>query len=233
MEPIEPVMGDECTPSDLREGVRSRILAAVQQDAELRGARTARRLAAAGALGVSGAIGITLLMSGHPFGHHPSWHFVVFTAVWCGLLVVSLALVFLQIRTPALPLARSACVGLLGLGLAGLCGAVCPDPHFLHWWFATAASSRLSAAGGVAVGVLCFGVVTSLFFAAVATVIALGGARRGPIRPFFPAVALLLLVAPGVALQSFGHSWAVFAGWILGTAGGAYAGVVAGIRLRG
>ncbi len=220
------------TPQELREGVRSGILAAVERDVELRGGRTARLLAAAGALGVFGAIGVTVLLSGHPYGHHPAWHVIVFTAVWSGLLVVSLALAFLQVRTPSLPLARSACVGLLGLGLAGLCGALCPDPHFLHWWFGTDVGARLSATGGMALSVLCFGLITSLFLGAVATVGALGGARRGLIRPLLPALTLLLLLAPGVALQSFGTSWGVFGGWILGTAAGVYAGVAAGMRAR-
>ncbi len=220
------------TPQDLREGVRSGILAAVRQDVELRGGRTARLLLAAGALGAFGAIGITLLLSGHPYGHHPASHVVVFTAIWSGLLVVSLALAFLQVRTPSLPLARSACVGLLGLGLAGLCGALCPDPHFLQWWFSTGAGGQLSTAGGTALSVLCFGLVTSLLFGAAGSLAALGSSRRGPIRPILPAVALVILLAPGIALQSFGTSWAVFGGWLLGTVAGAYAGVTIGMRFR-
>ncbi len=107
-------MVDEQTPSELRAGVRAGILAAVERDAELRGGRTARLLAAAGALGVLGAVGITLMISGHPFGHHPPWHVVVVTATWSGLLVVSLALIFLGVRTPSLPLARAACTGIVG-----------------------------------------------------------------------------------------------------------------------
>jgi len=43
---------------------------------------------------------------------------------------------------------------------------------------------------------------------------------------------LLLLLSPGVALQSFDTSWAVFWSWLLGTAAGAYAGVATGIRMR-
>jgi hypothetical protein len=225
-------MDRESAPQEIREGVRSGILAAVRHDVELRGGRTARLLAAAGALGVFGAIGITLLLSGHPYGHHPAWHVVVFTAIWSGLLVVSLALAFLRVRTPKLPLARSARVGLVGLGVAGLCGALCPEPHFLRWWLATEAGARLSAASGVALSVLCFGLVTSLFLGAVAAGAALGGARREPIRPLVPSLTLLLLLAPGVALQSVGTSWPVFAGWMLGAAAGAYAGVATGMRVR-
>ncbi len=232
MGPLGKDVGTDRTPPDLRAGVRAGILAAVERDAELRGGRTARLLAAAGALGVLGAVGITLMLSGHPFGHHPPWHVVVFTAVWSGLLVVSLALAFLQVRTPSLPLARAACVGLLGLGVAGVCGALCPNQHFLEWWSAGAPGSAVSAAGGPALSALCFGLVSSLFFGAVAAGFGLGSRRRGPIGPLLPAVMLLLLLSPGVALQSVGTSWGVLGSWLLGTAAGAYAGVAVGIRAR-
>ena len=171
-------MAKERTPPELREGTRSGILATLEHDVELRGGRTARLLAAAGAIGVVGAVGVTLLLSGHPFGHHPPWHVLVFTAVWVGLLVVSLALVFLQVRTPSLPLGRAAAVGILGLGMAGVCGAACPDPHFLGWWSSTPLGRSLADAGGLALSALCFGLVTSFFLAAAAAFVALGGGRR-------------------------------------------------------
>jgi len=224
----EADMEGERASQDLREGVRSGILAAVRRDVELRGGRTARLLGAAGVLGAFGAVGATLLVMEHPYGHHPAWHVAVFTAAWSALLIVSLALAFLEVRTPELPIARSACVGLLGLGVAGLCGALCPDPHFLTWWLTTRAGAGLAATGGVPLSVLCFGFVTSLFFGAVAAFAALRGRRRSSISPLVPATALLVLLAPGVALQSFGTSWGVFIGWLLGAAGGAYAGVAVG-----
>jgi hypothetical protein len=225
-------MVKERTPPELRESTRSGILASLEHDVELRGGRTARLLAAAGAIGVAGAVGLTLLLSGHPFGHHPPWHVLVFTAVWVGLLVVSLALVFLQVRTPSLPLARAAAVGILGLGLAGVCGAACPDPHFLSWWSSTAAGRSLAGAGGLALSALCFGLVTSFSISAAAAFLALGGERRSPVRPLLPAAMLLLLLAPGIALQSTGTSLGAFASWLLASAGGSYAGVASGIRLR-
>jgi hypothetical protein len=225
-------MADERTPPELREGTRSGILAIIEHDVERKGGRTARLLAAAGAIGVVGAVGVTLLLSGHPFGHHPTWHVLGFTAVWVGLLVVSLALVFLEVRTPSLPLARAAAVGILGLGLAGVCGAACPDPHFLTWWSSTAAGGSLAAAGGLALSALCFGLVTTFFLAAAAAFLALGGERRAPVRPLLPAAMLLLLLAPGIALQSIGTSLGAFSGWLLAAAAGAYAGVASGIRLR-
>jgi len=223
--------GSESSPPELGERVRSGIIAAVERDVELRGARTARLLAAAGAIGVLGAVGITLMLVDHPFGHHPHWHAIVFAAVWAGLLVVSLALVFLQVRTPALPLARSAAIGIVGLGLAGICSALCPDQHFLHWWSATAAGSRLTAVGGLGLSAVSFGLVTSLAFGAAAAFLG-SGRWRGPIHPALPAAMLLTLLSPGVALQSFDTSWAVFGSWLLGSGAGAYAGIASGIRAR-
>lgn len=225
-------MADEGTPPDVRDGVRSGIYAAIKRDVERRGGHTARLLAAAGVVGVVGAVGLTLLVSGHPFDHHPAWHVAVFSAVWAGLLVVSLAVAFLRVRTPSLPLARSASVGLLGLGVAGICGVVCPDPHFLAWWSSTSVGTGLVESGGLAVSALCFGVVSSLFVGASAAFLALGDASRAPIRPFLPAAMLLLLLAPGVALQSVDTSWRVFLFWLLGTAAGCYFGVASGMRLR-
>ncbi len=221
----------EHTPADLREGVRSGILESLERDLAQRGGRTARLLFTAGAIGTAGAVGMTLLLAGHPYGHHPSWHAVVFGAVWTGLLVVGLSLALLEVRTPSLPLARSALVALLGLGLAGVCGAACPDQHFLHWWSATALGDRLGAAGGLALSALCFGGVTSLVFGAGAAFLALGARGEG-LRPLLPAAMLLLLLAPGIVLQSVDTSWGVFGGWLTGTAAGAYAGVAGGIRLR-
>jgi branched-subunit amino acid transport protein len=222
----------EGTPQELREGVRAGIVASLERDLAQRGGRTARRLLVAGAVGVLGAVGVTLLLWGHPYGHHPSWHGVLFGAVWTGLLVVAVSLVLLEVRTSALPLARSAELALLGLGLAGLCGALCPDQHFLHWWSATAPGGRLAGAAGLATSALCFGFVTALAFGAGAALLG-AGAKRAPIpRPLLPAAMLVALLVPGVALQSIGTSWAVFWSWLAGCAAGAYAGVAGGIRLR-
>jgi hypothetical protein len=220
------------TPSELREGVRAGILAGLERDLEQRGGRTAGRLLVAGAIGVTGALGVTLLLAGHPYGHHPSWHAVVFGAVWTGLLVVCLSLALLDVRTPSLPLARAALVAALGLGLAGICGAACPDQHFLHWWSGTALGGALDEAGGLPLGALCFGLVTTLAFGAGAALLGLGAPRRPAVRPLLPAAMLFALLAPGVALESVDTSWAVFWSWLLGTAGGAYAGVASGIWLR-
>lgn len=233
VDPLGADVDERETPRDLREGVRAGIVASLRRDFERQGARTARLLILAGVVGIAGAVGATLLVTGHPFDHHAPWHVAAFSAGWAGLLVVSLALALLQVRTPALPLARSACVGLAGLGVAGVCGAACPDPHFLAWWTATRVGEPLTAIAGIPVSALCLGLVTTLFFGSVAAFVALGTGR--PIRAgsLLPAAMLLLLLAPGIALQSVGTSWSVGAGWLLGTAIGAQAGVMAGVRVRG
>jgi hypothetical protein len=223
-------MPDESTPPDLRDEIRIGIAEALARDLDLRGGRTARLLTAAGIAGSVGAAGLTLLVTRHPYGHHPAWHAPVFAAVWSGLLMVTLAFALLRVRTPSLPLARSASVALLGLGVAGLCGAACPDPHFLSWWTRTPVGALLLGVGGPVISAFCFGAATSLFIGFVAVFLAQGELRPAPIGPLLPAAMLLLLLAPGVALQSVGTSADVFAGWLLGTAVGTFVGLAAGLR---
>jgi hypothetical protein len=183
-------------------------------------------------ISVLGAVGVTLLLSGHPYDHHPSWHAVVFGAVWTGLLVVCLSFALLEVRTPSLPLARSALIAMLGLALAGICGALCPERHFLDWWSGTALGGGLRDTAGLPLGALCFGLVTTLVFGAGAALLARSSRHESPLGPLLPAAMLLGLLTPGIALQSVGTSWTVFGSWLLGTAAGAYVGVASGIRLR-
>lgn len=225
-------MGDgPTTPNGLREGVRLAIAEALERDAELRGGRTARLLVVAGALGVFGAVGMISMINGHPYGHHPAWHEVAFAAVWSGLLIVLLALALLRVRTPSLPLAPAARIALMGLGIAGICSALCPDQHLLDWWSSTRPGGGIRAVVGLPASALCFGAATTLAFGTAATALAAGRAQRKSLRPLLPAVMLFILLLPGVALQSFGTSWIVFAGWTVGTAIGAWAGVAIGIAV--
>jgi hypothetical protein len=227
--PLHEDMTSPQTPSELREGVRAGIVDALREDAELRGPRTARLLVMAGALGIFGAVGILLVLSGHPYGHHPPWHVVLFSAAWAGLLVVAIALALLRVRTASLPIARAVFVGIVGLGVAGLCSVLCPDPHFLAWWDRTPVGDALGSLGGPALGALCFGVVTTAFFGLVAAVAAARGRGRDAVTPLLPAAVLVVLLAPGIALQSFGRAWLVSAAWLLGAFAGAYAGIAFGL----
>ena len=225
-------MEESETPIELRQRVRTDIGASLRRDFDLRGGRTVRRLVLAGVVGSAGALGAILLVAGHSFGHHAHWHVAAFSAVWTALLVVTLAIALLEIRTPSLPLARSATIGLIALGLAGVCGATCPDPHFLAWWSGSPPGDRITGFVGLALSAACFGLFTAAAFGVLATFVALLGFDTKHLRPMMPVAFLSLLLSPGVALQSVGTSWTVFAGWMLGTVVGAYVGVTGGIRLR-
>jgi hypothetical protein len=217
----------------VREGVRSGILSALERDFELAGARTARRLGIAGAIGVAGALGVTLLLAGHPFDHHPLWHVAFFSALWTGLLVVALSLAFLGVRTPTLRIAEAASVSVLGLGLAGICGMLCPDPHFLRWWSVTPVGAWLGEVVGLPASALCFGIATTFSVALVATVLVVRGRRAGANARLLPAAALFALLLPGIGLQSVGTTLPVFAAWSIGAAAGSFGGVASGLSLRG
>ncbi len=232
MDPARDALHDPHTPRELREGVRLGIVESLRHDVDQRGGRTARLLVSAGLIGVAGAVGAVSMISGHPFGHHPPWHVTIFASVWAGLLVVSLSIVFLQVRTPSLPLAHAARVGILGLGLAGLCSVACPDPHFLHWWSATTVGTELIRLGGPGLSALCFGAVTALFLGVVAALLVLGGPGGTGIRPLLPAAMLALLLSPGVALQSVDAPWGVLLLWLLGIGLGSHLGVAGALRLR-
>lgn len=225
-------MNEDQTPTTLSERVRTEIGASLRRDFELRGGRTARRLVLAGVAGVVGALGALLLVAGHSFGHHASWHVVAFSVAWTGLLVVTIAIALLEIRTPSLPLARSAIIGLIGLGVAGICGAACPDSHFLVWWSGSPLGGEVTKSLGLGLSATCFGLVSASAIGAVATLLALLGSHGDALGPAVPVAFLSLLLFPGVALQSVGTSWAVFAGWLLATILGSYAGVTGGIRVR-
>lgn len=220
------------TPSHLHDGVKAGILASIREDVEHRGGPTARRLVAAGMLGVIGALGITRLVLSHPLGHHPPWHIAAFSTIWAGLLFVALAVSILRLRTPSLPLAEAATVGIAGLGLAGICGAICSDQHFLHWWSNTPIGASTLESGGPALSAMCFGFVITLFIGAVSAVTLIRRRAGRPLRPILAAAMLLVLLTPGIALQSFDTTWWVFGAWMLGTGLGAYLGVVFGAGVR-
>ncbi len=220
------------TPAHLHDGVKAGILASIKEDVEHRGGPTARRLVAAGVLGVVGALGVTRLVVSHPFGHHPPWHIAAFSTVWAGLLFVAIAISILRLRTPSLPLAEAATVGIAGLGLAGICGAACSNQHFLHWWSDTPIGASILATSGPALSAMCFGLVITLFIGTVSAVSLMSRRAGKPIRPILPAAMLFLLLAPGIALQSFDTSWWVFGAWMLGTGLGAYMGIVLGTHAR-
>jgi hypothetical protein len=220
------------TPEAIREGVREALLTSLKQDFEMIGDRTARRLIAAGIAGVAGAIGMTFLVAGHHLGEHPPWVLSVFSAIWAGLLVVALALGLLGIRTPRLALGQAAMVGVIGLALASLCSFLCANQHFLVWWGDTAIGAWLRGTAGFSASTVCFGLMTGLFFGAASALMVFPKDRARQPKPLLPAAMILLLLAPGLIMQSLGSSFGVFLAWMAGTGIGAYLGVTAGLFAR-
>lgn len=223
---------EKTSQTDVAQGVRAGILAALAQDVERRGCRTARRLVSAGLLGVAGALGATLIVSTHPFGHHPHWHEIVFSTAWAGLLIVSLSLLFLGVQTPELPIARAAAVGLAGLGLAGLCCVWSPDPHVMGWWLTTSPGATIAERVSLGTSAYCFGFVTVFLLSFVPGVLLLRSSFSTASARRLTALFVTLLLLPGVSLASFGLSPAVLVGWLVGVASGSYVGVAAAIGLR-
>jgi hypothetical protein len=74
--------------------------------------------------------------------------------------------------------------------------------------------------------------VTSLVVALAAAVLTPADRGQPPLRAPLPAAMVLVMLAPGIALQSVDTSWGVFLGWLAGAALGSYTGVAGGIRLR-
>lgn len=209
-------------PDALREGVREGVLAAIGQS----GARTARRLLAAGAAGVIGSVGAVLLLIGHPFDHHPSWHLATFSCTWGALLVVAFALLWLRIRTPEWPLADGARAGIVALGLAGLAAILSPDPHVLHAWHDTEAGRWLAEVGGAFTSTLALGLAIGAALGLASAGLTLRASRRRDGRLALVATAMVaVLLLPGIALQCVDAPAGSFVGWFLGTLLGSGSGI--------
>lgn len=233
MRPSGEEESDRPTPPDLRERVRGAIGAALARDAEHRAGRTGRRLAVAGILGVAGALAITWLVAAHPMDHHPNWHEGFYSTVWAGLLVVTLALGSLDVRTPLWPIANAARAAVLALAIAGLCAWRCPDQHFLRWWSTTRLGGWIfRATDSPPWTAFCLGSLAAAAFALLAALVTMPRCA-GRARAWAATTALVALVqAPGIALQSTGEPASVFAGWIGGALLGSAAGVAAAAALR-
>lgn len=217
-------------PGSARQGVRDRILADLEREDRQRGTWAAKRLAVAGAAGVSAAIALLLLFGESPSEANDHSHLALCGAAWAGLLAISFAFVLMRVRTPRLPLAHAAALALVGLVLAALMGLCCPEPHFLAWWESTSLGRTCRMSLGAAGSALCFGFVSTLLIAFGA---ALSSSWRGTSRPgtLLAALALWLLLVPAVLLQTLAISIGVFAAWATGAAAGSYLGVASGKAL--
>jgi hypothetical protein len=208
----------------LREGVRRGILDALGHEIDRSSARVVAKLAAAGALGVAGAVGSVALFAGDLLRNGHGWRLALCAAAWAGLLAACFAVVLLRIRVQRIPLDRACILALLGLGLGAVLGLVCPDPHHLAWWRSTRIGNLAVVNGGLGAGAFCLGACSALLVGAGATLIL---ALRGVWfrEAMLPAGLLFLLLWPAVVLQSAGAAAVVFAWWSAGLFTGSYAGV--------
>lgn len=220
------------TPAATREGVREGILAALEREEFRTGGWAARRLALAGAAGVSAAVALTMLFSSESPGAAPAWHLAVCSAVWAGLLVEAFAFVLLRIRTRRVPVGRAFALGLVGLGLAALMRVACPDLQLLRGWTSTSVGRAADLLMGASASAFCLGTCTAGALGLAARVVV--GTRGRPLPgEFAPTVALSLLLLPAVALQSTGLPLEIALAWAAGTVLGSYVGIGAGHWLAG
>jgi hypothetical protein len=226
MEPEEPPDRE-----GLREGVRRGILDALDQEIDRSSARVVGKLAAAGALGVAGAVSSVALFSGDLLHDGHGWRLAVCAAAWAGLLAACFAVVLLRIRTQRLPLDHACVLALLGLGLGAILGLACPDPHHLAWWRSTRIGDLAVVHGGLGAGAFCLGACSALLVGVAATaILALRGV--GFRHPALPASLLFLVLWPAAGLQSAEAPAQVFASWSAGLFAGSTAGVALGLRAR-
>jgi hypothetical protein len=185
----------------LREGVRRGILDALAQEIDRTSAGTVGRLAAAGALGVAGAVGSVALFSGDLLRNGHGWYLALCAAAWAGLMTACFAVILLGIRTQRIPLNQDCVLALLGLGLAAILGLLCPDRHHLAWWTSTPFGSVAVGRGGLGPGAFCLGACSALLVGGGATVIV--ALRRVSFRgAMLPGTLLFLMLWPAVVLQS-------------------------------
>lgn len=212
------------TPDDLKAGVREGILSALDRDIDRSGRAVARRLAAAGVLGVFTAILSLSLFSGVSLEWGHGVCLAVCAAAWAGLLVECFAIVLLRIEGGTLSLPHAVTLGLVGLGLAGGMALVCPHPHYLIWWQGTTLGAFAGNVAGDAGAAFSLGAVAALFIGVGASAVARW--RTGRVPHSAVATALLfLLLWPAILLQSVGLPVAVFVAWTAGTALGSLVGI--------
>jgi len=213
-----------------REGVRLGVRDALSREVDRTSTETLLLIVAAGGLGLAAAVvAVELFARGAP-GIDPL-HLAVCAAAWSSMLVIAFALVLLRVGSPRMPVAESALLALVGLGLAGVLGYVCPDPRILMWWMDTPIGRAAESALGFQASTLCMGLCLALIAGAGAAVLL--AVRRGSDPGIhLPALLLFVMIWPAVVVQSIDEPLVTFASWTLGLAIGAWLGVAAGAVAR-
>lgn len=215
----------------VREGVRLGIRDALARDVDRTSNRTVRRLALAGALGLSSAAAaVGLFARGSPDRADPM-HLALCAAAWSSVLVIAYAFILLRVGSRRFPVAQASAIALLGLLVASLMGVVCPHPLMLDWWIETPAGSFAQSRLGIEVSTLCLGLCLAVIAGGGAFVLA---ALAGWVAPgvVLSSALLFIVVWPAVAVQSIGSSWTTLVSWTIGLGLGSLIGVAAAHGLR-
>lgn len=218
---------DTSSREGLRDELRRAIVDALALELDRSSTRTVGLLAAAGALGVAGALGSVALFSVDFFGNGHGWTLAFCAAVWAGLLVACLAVTLLRLRIQWIPLNESCALAVLGLVLAAFLAGLRPDSDHRQWWNSTLLGSLLLRHAGTGTGTLCLGACPALLIGFGATLIL--SLRNVSLRgTLLPGLLLFLMLLPAVALQCAEASLWVFVWWSVGLLTGSVAGVALG-----
>lgn len=225
------MIGDEGDPRKslraseaVREGVRLGIRDALARDVDRTSGRTIRRLAVAGALGLTSAsMAVALFARGSDDRAQPL-QLALCAAAWSGVLVVAYAFILLRVGSPRWPVAQASAVALLGLAVASAVGIACPHPQMLDWWIGTPVGSFAEGRLGLEASTLCLGLCFAIIAGAGASLVASLASWAVP-GVLLSSALLFVLVWPAVAVQSLGSSWTTLISWTTGLAVGCWVGV--------
>ena len=210
---------------DRREGLRQAIVDALALELDRTSARTAGRLAAAGALGAACAVGSVALFSGDALEDGHGWLLAACAAAWAGILVVCLDVVLLRIRVQRLPIAHSCRLALVGLALAASAAWLCHDSRDLAGWRSTPLGSLAGERWGPGSAAFCLGVCSALLVGSGAALIAALAGCRSESAPG-AGIVLFLVLLPALVLET-----ATLPGTFLAGSAGLFVGCLAGVAL--
>ena len=221
-DPVGSVRASEA----VREGVRLGIRDALARDVDRTSARTIRRLAVAGGLGLASAATAVALFARGSHDRAEPLHLALCAAAWSSVLVIAYAFLLLRVGSRRWPVAQASAVALLGLAVASLMGIACPHPMMLDWWIGTPLGALAEGRLGLEASTLCLGLCLAVIAGGVASVLAAIAGWAAP-GALLSSALLFVVVWPALAVQSLGSSPTTWISWTIGLALGSWAGVAA------
>lgn len=153
--------------------------------------------------------------------------------LWSGLFVGAFYLILGRYRLGGIPLSPIASIGAASAGLLLVGTAFCPKLEFLQLWLASLPGRLLADLGGAGLSTCAFG---ALFALAPSFLAALYFGRKLHGPPWKESVlasgAIVLLLAPGLALQCSRLRLALAALLVAGVILGSLGGTLAALRLQ-